>query len=90
MWLHRPTGSRHTANTSSSIAHSFDGHFVPVEIRPHVGAALAARLADEPRLEIGQPYAHQQALLLQSTKINRGIAGFAPPPSSTGAEVLRN
>jgi len=28
--------------------------FLPIEVRPHVGAALAAGLADKPRPEIGQ------------------------------------
>jgi hypothetical protein len=37
------------------IAHGADRRFVAVEVRPHVGAALAARGAGEPRLEIGQP-----------------------------------
>jgi hypothetical protein len=34
--LHRPTCSRRYANTSSSISHRFDVHFVPIEVRPNV------------------------------------------------------
>jgi hypothetical protein len=30
-------------------------HPVPIEIRPHVGAALAASLAHKPRFDIGHP-----------------------------------
>jgi hypothetical protein len=45
---------RDDARRTSSIAHLANRRPAPVEIRPHVGAALAAGLADEPRLEIGE------------------------------------
>jgi hypothetical protein len=31
------------------------GSLVPIEIRPHVGASLPARLADEPIFDVGEP-----------------------------------
>jgi hypothetical protein len=37
------------------IAHGVHRRLIPVEFRPHIGAAFAAGPADEPRLEIGQP-----------------------------------
>jgi hypothetical protein len=39
----------------SAIAHHFDCLSVPVEVRPHVGATMAASCADESRLNVGQP-----------------------------------
>jgi len=60
--FHKPTGSFRTARTTSSltlpgrsIAHRVDRCFVPVEVQPDVGTALAARLANESRLKIRQP-----------------------------------
>jgi hypothetical protein len=38
------------------IAHHRDLSLIPIEVRPHVGAALTAGLSDEPRLERA-PYA---------------------------------
>jgi hypothetical protein len=38
-----------------AITHRCDNLPIPVEVRPDVSPSLAAGLADEPRLEIGQP-----------------------------------
>jgi hypothetical protein len=38
-----------------TVAHPWDGLFIPIEIGPHIGSPLAARLAHEQRLKIGQP-----------------------------------
>ena len=40
--------------THSAIAHAAGRLTVPIEIRPDIGAALAAGVADKPRLQIGQ------------------------------------
>jgi hypothetical protein len=37
---------------SSPISHHLDRLLVPIEIWPHVGAALAASLGDKPGLDI--------------------------------------
>jgi hypothetical protein len=52
----RRTQDRRTGDLQriSSIAHHRDRHPVPSEVRPHVGAALAADLADETMLYVGQ------------------------------------
>jgi len=39
----------------ATIAHHGNCRPVPVEVRPHLGATVAAGLAHKPRLEIGQP-----------------------------------
>jgi hypothetical protein len=43
------------ADCGLSIAHHADSPLVPIEIRPHVGATLAAGIADELGLNIGKP-----------------------------------
>jgi hypothetical protein len=48
----------------SPIAHPGSRLPIPVEIRPHVGAALAASLADKAIFNIGQPHIVGQALPL--------------------------
>jgi hypothetical protein len=50
----------------SSIACLPDRHFVPVEIRPHVGATLAACLADKPRLEVVKPNINSPSIAADS------------------------
>jgi hypothetical protein len=47
-----------------TIAHDTHGLLVPVEIRPHVCAALASGLAHKAGLDIGQPDIIGQAFLL--------------------------
>jgi hypothetical protein len=37
-----------------TIAHRSDGYLIPIKIRPHVGAAMAACLAGEARFNIGE------------------------------------
>jgi hypothetical protein len=39
---------------TSAVAHRFQRRLIPIEIRPHVGTALAADLADETMLNVGQ------------------------------------
>jgi hypothetical protein len=46
---------RSGATRTSAVAHRGHRVSVPIEIWPHVGAALAAGRADEPRLDIRQP-----------------------------------
>src|SRR6266478_3151175 len=47
---------RHDQSGSHPIAHRRDRRrLVPMKVRPNVGTSLAAGLANEPRLEIGQP-----------------------------------
>jgi hypothetical protein len=46
----------HRSKDTSSITHAADRPCVPVEIRPDVGATLAANLADEARLDVRQPH----------------------------------
>src|SRR3974390_1912720 len=38
-----------------TIAHHFDRLLVPIELRPHISATMAAGATDEPRLNVGQP-----------------------------------
>jgi hypothetical protein len=40
---------------ASVVAHNGHTLFIPIEVRPHVGAALAAGLADKPWLDVGEP-----------------------------------
>ena len=46
---------REHGDRTSAIAHAAHWLLVPIEIRPHVGTALAAGLAHEPAFDIGQP-----------------------------------
>jgi hypothetical protein len=38
------------------IAHRRDRRLVPMKVRPNIGPSLAAGLAEEARLEVGQPH----------------------------------
>src|SRR5436190_24098034 len=44
------------ADPFQSVAHPARSPFVPTKVWSHVGAVLAASLADEPRLDIRQPH----------------------------------
>src|ERR1700756_2998042 len=54
---HSPTRSDHRSGRprTLTIAHRRDRIFVPVKVRPNVGAFLAAGFAYEPRFHIGEP-----------------------------------
>ena len=47
----------------------------PVEIRPHVCAALAAGLAHEPRLDIGQPGIIGPAVAADGDRVAAAVVG---------------
>jgi len=68
---------RDDARRTSSIAHLANRRPAPVEIRPRVGAALAAGLADEPRLEIGELEIVRPAVRTERDRMAAGVVRAA-------------
>jgi len=48
---------------------------VPVEIRPHVGAALSARLANQAALNAGQPEINRPAIATDRHRMAAAVIG---------------
>lgn len=56
------------------IAHAADRPFCgPIKVRPDVGAAPAARPANEPRLEVGQPQIVRPAIGVQGHAVAASV-----------------
>ena len=57
------------------IAHHLDGLLVPIEIRPHVGTALAAHRADETMFYVGQPKIIRPVAAADRDRVAAAIVG---------------
>jgi hypothetical protein len=64
----------------SPIAQHSDRHIVPVEIRPHIGATLAA--AGEARLEIGEPKLVRPSIRAERKRVAAVMQPFKGRPFS--------
>src|SRR6516165_12404346 len=72
MWLLR---RREYGDRTSAIAHHACLLPVPIEIRPHVGAALSADLADETMLNVGQPDIIGPAIAVDRSRVAAALVG---------------
>jgi hypothetical protein len=74
-WGSRQTGARDPALLWDSEVITTARHRGRIEIRPDVGPALAARGADEARLDVGQPHVVGPAIGIHRHAVAASVVG---------------
>ena len=64
----------------SPIPHHRNGLFIPIEIRPHISATLAASFADEARLNVGHGIIRPAIPVKNVILVGRAVVDMAYDP----------
>jgi hypothetical protein len=71
-------------NSSSPISHRLHRLLIPIEVRPNVGAALAAGRADETWLKIGQPHVVRPSIAAYRDQVAAFVIGAVNQETGIG------